>query len=363
MSFDHILLHGCEIVESGGMLIVPYPEFVPLNTIVYAEDVDYSDDDHNYVEEEHVADEAEVQPSRKRKRESDDDKYITYHKANNKYQVRVTKDGKTSNVGYFPTQEEAVDARNAYLRGETVIKPAVVRKDSSAHGKYITYRKTNNKYVVQVCKDGKQQNVGTFPTQEEAVIARDAYLRGETVIKPAVVRKEREGAHGKYITYDKRRNKYVVQVWKDGKLHYVGTFPTQEEAVVARDAYLRGETVIKPAVKESAHGKHISYNKAKNKYLVNAYKDGKQHYVGYFPTQEEAVVARDAYLRGETVIKPAVKESAHGKYISYDKASKKYKVQVAKDGKRQTVGSFTTQEEAVVARDAFMRGETDSHQA
>jgi len=234
------LLHGCEIVEAGGMLIVPYPEFVPLNTIVYAEDVDYSDDDHNYVEEEHVADESEVQPSRKRKREGDHDKYITYHK---------------------------------------------------------------------------------------------------------------------------RAKKYQVNVWKDGKLHYVGTFPTQEEAVVARDAYLRGETVIKPAVKESAHGKHISYNKAKNKYLVNAYKDGKQHYVGYFPTQEEAVVARDAYLRGETVIKPAVKESAHGKYISYDKASKKYKVQVAKDGKRQTVGSFTTQEEAVVARDAFMRGETDSHQA
>ena len=119
MSFDHILLHGCEIVEAGGMLIVPYPEFVPLNTIVYAEDVDYSDDDHNYVEEEHVADEAEVQPSRKRKREGDHDKCIYYNKASTNYQVQVRKDGKQQNVGTFPTQEEAVVARDAYLRGET----------------------------------------------------------------------------------------------------------------------------------------------------------------------------------------------------------------------------------------------------
>ena len=140
MSFDHILLHGCEIVEAGGMLIVPYPEFVPLNTIVYAEDVDYSDDDHNYdyEEEEHVADESEVQPSRKRKRESDHDKYITYHKRDNKYLVQVRKDGKQQHVGSFPTQEEAVVARDAYLRGETVINPA---ERKGAHGKYISYHK------------------------------------------------------------------------------------------------------------------------------------------------------------------------------------------------------------------------------
>ena len=60
MSYDHVLLHGCEIVENGGVLIVPYPEFVPLNRIVYADDVDYNNDDHNYVEEEHEADESLV---------------------------------------------------------------------------------------------------------------------------------------------------------------------------------------------------------------------------------------------------------------------------------------------------------------
>jgi hypothetical protein len=300
MSYDHVLLHGCEIVENGGVLIVPYPEFVPLNRIVYADDVDYNNDDHNYVEEEHEADEAE-QPSRKRKRECAHDKYITYHKANNKYKVQVTKDGKQRHIGNFPTQEEAVVARDAYLRGETVIKPAVVRKNSSAHGKYITYQKASNKYQVNVYKGKKLHRVGSFPTQEEAVVARDAYLRGETVIKPAM----KESAHGKHIYYNKRDNKYQVRVTKDEKLHYVGSFPTQEEAVVARDAFLRGETVIKSDVKESAHGKHIYYDKANKNYVVRVTKDGKYQHVGSFPTQEEAVVARDAYLRGETVIKPA----------------------------------------------------------
>ena len=177
MSFDHILLHGCEIVEAGGMLIVPYPEFVPLNTIVYAEDVDNGDDDHNYVEKEHVADESETKPTRKRKRkEGDHSKHIYYNKAYNKYKLQFTQDGKQHYVGSFPTQEEAVVARDAYLRGETVIKPAV---NESAHGKYITHIKASNKYKVQVYKDGKTSNVGTFPTQEEAVVARDAYLNSE----------------------------------------------------------------------------------------------------------------------------------------------------------------------------------------
>jgi hypothetical protein len=105
-------------------------------------------------------------------------------------------------------------------------------------------------------------------------------------------------AHGKYITYNKASRKYRVQVTKDGKPHHVGLFPTQEEAVDAREAYLRGETVIKPAVKEGAHGKYISYHKASSKYVVSVRKDGKTKHVGLFPTQEEALVTRDAYLRG-----------------------------------------------------------------
>ncbi len=107
------------------MLIVPYPEFVS-TARVYGEDLNYSVNDHDYVKEEQAeADESEVQPSRKRKREGNHDKYISYHEANNKYNVNVYMDGQLHHVGLFPTMEEAVFARDAFLRGETVIKPAV----------------------------------------------------------------------------------------------------------------------------------------------------------------------------------------------------------------------------------------------
>ncbi|MBT4774365.1 MAG: hypothetical protein HON99_01465, partial [Crocinitomicaceae bacterium] len=50
MSSDHILLHGCEIADTSEMLIVPYPNFVPVNLVMHPEDVNDGDND---LEEEH----------------------------------------------------------------------------------------------------------------------------------------------------------------------------------------------------------------------------------------------------------------------------------------------------------------------
>ena len=51
---------------------------------------------------------------------------------------------------------------------------------------------------------------------------------------------------GMYITRT-TNGRFLVRPFWNGKHHYVGTFPTREEAVVARDAYMRGPTVINPA--------------------------------------------------------------------------------------------------------------------
>jgi len=59
-------------------------------------------------------------------------------------------------------------------------------------------------------------------------------------------------------------------------------------------------------VKESDHGNHIIYHKASKKYYVEVTNDGKRQYVGSFPTQEEAVAAINDFLRGETAIKASV---------------------------------------------------------
>ena len=81
---------------------------------------------------------------------------------------------------HFPHSRGSSNCQGCPPGGETVIKPAVVRSEESAHGKYINYNKTSNKYNVIFRKDGKSQHhihihigSGSFPTQEEAVIARD----------------------------------------------------------------------------------------------------------------------------------------------------------------------------------------------
>ena len=79
MSLDQVLLQGCEIIETNGILIVPYPIMPMLarpNRELNTKDVDYSDDDDDadeyaFEEEDNEADESDVQPhTRKRKRGS-----------------------------------------------------------------------------------------------------------------------------------------------------------------------------------------------------------------------------------------------------------------------------------------------------
>jgi len=351
MSYDHIA--GCEILDSDA-LIVPYPEFdtpkLLINNINQCDNFPEKEDKH----ETEISD---VKLTGKRKRETNYGKGIYYIEKYNNYEVKVTKDGKLKYVGRFRTQEEAVTARDAFNNGETVKNPGA---KESAYGKYISYNKSSKKYEVTVWKNRKQHYVGSFSTKEEAVAARDANLRGETeiVIKPSSVVKRNKSVYGKYIYYREASNKYMVKVAKSGVQYFLGLFLTQEEAEVVRDAFMRGETIIKPSVKESAHGKGIKYDKRNDMYEVRVKtEDKKQHYVGSFSTQVEAVAARDAYLIGEPVIKHVTSKSTTTWRISYNKRNCMYQVRVRKDGKLQYTDSFPTQEEAEVARDALKREE------
>lgn len=57
--------------------------------------------------------------------------------------------------------------------------------------------------------------------------------------------------------WDKRRRKYVVQLRRDNKLHYVGQYDTPEEATEARTAYLD-----QLAADESATESSVEENRA-----------------------------------------------------------------------------------------------------
>ena len=109
----------------------------------------------------------------------------------------------------------------------------------------------------------------------------------------------------KYIFFIEARNRFVVTVIKNKKPHYLGSFLTQEEAKRTRDTFLKGETVINPA---NAHGKYITYVKARNRFVAKVYMKRKQHFLGYFLTQKEAICVRDKFLGVSTVVKHAEDE-------------------------------------------------------
>ena len=187
MAFDHILLQGAYVFQCSELL-EPYPVIEPTRNVV----VNASDVDEDYVQCEHDQTRGAFSDADQADNEAEKTttkvrmKYIYYQKASNKYQVNVTKDKKLHRVGCFPTQEEAVLARDAFMRGKTVAKPvrAVAEVKEGPHGRCITYNKARNKYMVYVTKGKKQHYVGSFPTQEEAVVARDTFLRNETATSP-----------------------------------------------------------------------------------------------------------------------------------------------------------------------------------
>ncbi len=239
-------------------------------------------------------------------------KYVYFDKASKKFKVQVVVYGRQQHVGSYETQEEAESARDAFLRGE--IEPGT--RKASEYGKYITLNKITGSYKVGSWKNRMYRHIGTFSNHADAIAARDAFMKGDntntntststsTSTNTTSVTRSNESTYGRYVYMDKPSGKFIVQFTKEAKLHRIGQFPTAEEAVAARDAYFRGETVINPHVtKESTYGKYIYHIKPSNKYEVRARQGGKLHYIGLFPTLDEAAAARDAFMKGETVIKP-----------------------------------------------------------
>ena len=156
------------------------------------------------------------------------------------WEVRAKLDGNTHYIGKFPTVDAAKAAKEAFLRGDPVERPS--QSKSGATG----VRPKGDKFQVDVMLKGKRTHLGRFPTLEAATAARAAFLRGEEVIKPEWDKPScKSGVTGVY----QRKEKFEAQVKQGGKAHYIGTFPSLEAASAARDAFLRGETVINPSAK------------------------------------------------------------------------------------------------------------------
>jgi hypothetical protein len=239
-------------------------------------------------------------------------------------------------------------------------------------------------------KQKKQHFIGLFPTLEESSATVESYEIGEDVQKPIKEKAlsnggergvleitKAEGVAGRakgkkkatqsgHRGVRKNGNRWEARGRKEGKQHYIGLFPTIEEASAAVESHEAGEDVQKP-IKEKAlsNSGERGVFKDGNRWVSRGRRAGEKYrHIGQFSTIQQAKDARDAYESGQDVPRPPranpnqnplIAASGHrgvyqigSKWASYGKRAGEIK---------KYLGCFDLIEDAVKRRDAYERGE------
>lgn len=147
---------------------------------------------------------------------------------------------------------EATHAENMRNRG--------LGRNNTSGFKGVSWHTTGKKWQAKIKVDGKGRHLGLFRTAEEAALAYDVAaleLHGEFAWLnfPDIDPRIREATHAenqrrqgfyshntsgfKGVTWHKPRGKWQAQMRVDGKNCYLGMFPTAEDAASAYDAAAR----------------------------------------------------------------------------------------------------------------------------
>lgn len=118
-----------------------------------------------------------------------------------------------------------------------------IRATNTSGYKGVRFHKASKKWKAEITKDYKNYHIGMFDTPEEAARAYDAKavelfgefaklnFPGEPLIKipKKIVRSDNTSGY-RGVTWNKRRRKWDVRVYKDGKTFYSGYFDCKHEA-------------------------------------------------------------------------------------------------------------------------------------
>jgi hypothetical protein len=210
-----------------------------------------------------------------------------------KWVAQVKVDGKNNYLGRYDTIEEAASARDAFIRDVTDL-PIQRRSKKNDLGVY----KHGKGWAVNVSLNRAKHYLGTYSTKESAIAAKESFHRGEDVLKPERTRLSKSGVVGIHQANDK----WKVQIRKNGIQHYLGAFPTFESAKDAREAFLRGEVVEKPQWQRESKSRSGIRGVYPNgdKWIVQVYLNGITYHVGSYNTIKAATAAKIKYLRDHT---------------------------------------------------------------
>lgn len=147
---------------------------------------------------------------------------------NGSWQVSISVNGKEIYLGIYDTISEAVDTKEKYLAIHKRERKTTAKTKSGIIGVY----PYNNQWKVQLRKNNKDIYLGVYDTIEEAKAAKEQYLatgEGKNRVRA------KSGIKGIYQVKDR----WQVQIRKNGKNISLGVYDTIEEAAAAKEKYLK----------------------------------------------------------------------------------------------------------------------------
>ena len=172
---------------------------------------------------------------------------IMFNSKRDKWEVNLYRDGKPIIKKFFAGILDANNFATRYLKemGEldniydkTPIQSEGVKYKKSKH-KFVFFSVNRNRWYVRVKSPIGSKFVGFYRTEDEAVIARDNYIKKQKEtrekIKPKKFVKDESDA---IISFHERSEQWVVKVKrKQGGFKKLGYFDTEEEAIAAKNDY------------------------------------------------------------------------------------------------------------------------------
>jgi hypothetical protein len=97
------------------------------------------------------------------------------------------------------------------------------------------------------------------------------------------------------VTWCKNKLKWLSRIYFDGKRYNLGAFDNEQEASLyyenaLNDLKLGNKVIKKPFIKSSKY-KGVSFSKNNKKWIASVYYNRKQNYLGWFKSEEDALLA------------------------------------------------------------------------
>ena len=174
----------------------------------------------------------------------------------------------------------------------------------------VKFNPKNNKWGVTLFRDNKQVlrkffvnifDANNFATRYLKEMGELDNLQDRTPIKQQEVKAKYRRSKHEHVYFSQKRNQWYVKFVSHIRSKIVGFYDTEEEAVRARDSYIKTKIERQKRLKPHKHHKHesdaiIAFQERSNQWIVKVKnKRGRYTRLGYFDTEEEAIAAKNEY--------------------------------------------------------------------